>query len=210
MRFGCQDVTGFGTIEDDLVTVWNGVTFDRPVRSRRTLALADARLLTPCTPGKLVGLWNNFRARASKEGLTRPEHPLYFIKADNWHAADRTPIRQPARYDGPDVFEGELGVVIGRRCSNVSVEDAERHIFGYTCLNDVTARDVLKRDPSFVQWARAKSFDTVGPFGPWIVSGIDADALTVRTLVNGTVKQDYPVADMFYRRARSWRFCHAT
>lgn len=199
IRFERRHVTAFGTVENDAVTVCTGDMFDRPVSSGETLPLSEVKVLTPCTPGKLIGLWNNFHARAAKEGLTRPEHPLYFIKADSCYAAHRTAIRQPAGYTGPVVFEGELGVVIGRRCRDVSVEDAEQYIFGYTCVNDVTARQILKSDPSFVQWSRAKSFDTFGPFGPWIVSGIEPDALTVRTLVNGTVRQDYPVADMFFR-----------
>lgn len=198
-RFEHRDVTGFGTVENDVVSVWTGEMFGEPVRSDRTLPLAEVKVLAPCTPGKLIGLWNNFHARAAKEGLSRPEHPLYFIKADNCYAAHRSTIRQPAHYGGAVVFEGELGVVIGRRCREVSVEEAEQYIFGYTCVNDVTARQILKSDPSFVQWSRAKSFDTFGPFGPWIVSGIEPDALTVRTLVNGAVRQDYPVADMFFR-----------
>ncbi len=199
VRFEYQGVTGFGTVEDDVISVYSGDMFANPTRTRQTLALPGAKLLMPCTPGKMIGLWNNFQARAAKEGLVRPEHPLYFLKANNCLSAHLAPIRQPARYAGPVVFEGELGVVIGRTASNVALEEAERYIFGYTCVNDLTARDILKRDPSFVQWTRAKSFDGFGPFGPWIVSGLEPDGLTVRTVVNGEVRQDYPVADMFYR-----------
>lgn len=96
-------------------------------------------------------------------------------------------------------FEGELGVVIGGHCSHVSPDEAGTYIFGYPSVNDVTARSVLKADPSFVQWVRAKSFDTFGVFGPGIATGIDPDALVVRTLVNGVEKQNYPVADMLVR-----------
>jgi 2-keto-4-pentenoate hydratase/2-oxohepta-3-ene-1,7-dioic acid hydratase in catechol pathway len=199
VRFDDQGAVGFGLVEGDVIAVCGGDLFADPKPTARSVALRGTRLLPPCVPGKFIGLWNNFFARAVKEGLSRPEHPLYFIKTNNCYAAHCAPIRRPSGYTGPVVFEGELGVVIGKRCSAIAPERADAHIFGYTCVNDVTARDILKRDPSFVQWSRAKSFDSFGPFGPGIVSGIDPDALTVRTLVNGEVRQEYPVADMFFR-----------
>jgi 2-keto-4-pentenoate hydratase/2-oxohepta-3-ene-1,7-dioic acid hydratase in catechol pathway len=107
-------------------------------------------------------------------------------------------IRRPAGYDGQIVFEGELGIVIGRRCANVTEDTARDCIFGYTCVNDVTARDLLKADPSFPQWTRAKGFDTFGAFGPAICRGMDPGDLVVRTFVDGVEKQNYPVADMFF------------
>jgi 2-keto-4-pentenoate hydratase/2-oxohepta-3-ene-1,7-dioic acid hydratase in catechol pathway len=100
------------------------------------------------------------------------------------------------------VFEGELGVVIGKPCRNASEAEATEYIFGYTCINDVTARGILKADPTFTQWVRSKSFDTFGPIGPVIATGIEPDQLVVRTRVNGVEKQNYPVADMFYRPRR--------
>ncbi|UCH52811.1 MAG: fumarylacetoacetate hydrolase family protein [Pseudomonadota bacterium] len=199
MRFTHNGANGFGLVEGEAVAVCSGDMFGEAKPTSRSLALADIQFDPPCAPGKMIGLWNNFHARAAKEGLSRPEHPLYFIKTTNCYAAHQAVIRQPVTYQGPVVFEGELGVVIGKTCRNVSVEAANGYIFGYTSVNDVTAREVLKRDPSFTQWSRAKSFDTFGPFGPWIVTGIDPDGLTVRTLVNGEVRQDYPVADMFFR-----------
>ncbi len=188
-----------GQCHGEDIVLHEGDLFSGPVPTGETVPLATARLLTPCTPGKFLGLWNNFHERAAKEGLSRPAHPLYFTKTDNAYLAAGGIIRQPAGYDGPVVFEGELGVVIGKRCHAVSPEEADACIFGYTCVNDVTARGILKADPSFVQWVRAKSFDTFGVFGPAIVTGIDPDALRVRTLVDGVEKQNYPVADMFFR-----------
>lgn len=188
-----------GALVGEEIVVHRGAIFGDPEPTGERIPLADARLATPCTPGKFLGLWNNFHQRAEKEGLSRPPHPLYFVKTDNCYLASGETIRQPAAYDGPVVFEGELGIVIGRPCSGVGVDEAERYIFGYTCVNDVTARGILKSDPSFVQWVRAKSFDTFGAFGPCIVTGIEPDDLIVRTLVNGVEKQNYPVADMFVR-----------
>jgi 2-keto-4-pentenoate hydratase/2-oxohepta-3-ene-1,7-dioic acid hydratase in catechol pathway len=188
----------FGELVGDRVRVYSGELFGVRAPTGEELALAEVRLLTPCQPGKLLGLWNNFHERAAVEKLTRPEHPLYFVKTDNCYLAGGQDIRRPAGYDGPVVFEGELGVVIGSECRNVAEDDAERHIFGYTCVNDVTARTILRSDPSFPQWVRAKSFDTFGVFGPVIATGIATDGLRVRTLVDGTEKQNYPVADMFF------------
>ena len=96
------------------------------------------------------------------------------------------------------VYEGELGVVIGRRCSGVSEEQAGEYIFGYTCINDVTALQLINQDPAFPQWTRAKSFDTFGPFGPTVAAGLDLAGLTVKTLLNGRERQNYPVSDMIF------------
>jgi 2-keto-4-pentenoate hydratase/2-oxohepta-3-ene-1,7-dioic acid hydratase in catechol pathway len=94
------------------------------------------------------------------------------------------------------VFEGELAIVIGRTCTAVSEAQALDHVFGYTCANDVTVADILHRDPSFPQWVRAKGFDTFCPFGPAIATGLDPAQLTVKTWLNGELRQDYPISDM--------------
>ena len=199
MGFIRNGMAGFGKLTGDSVEVYDGDLFAAPRATRERVALADLRPAPPCRPGKLIGLWNNFAARAQKEGWQRPVHPLWFIKTDNSYAAHDDPIRPPRGVDGPVVFEGELGIVIGRTCRDIDEADADRHIFGYTCVNDVTARGILKADASFPQWCRAKSYDGFGPFGPVIATGLDPDLLTVVTRVNGKVMQDDPVADMFYR-----------
>lgn len=188
-----------GQIDGNVVHFFEGDLFNQPSPSGQSAPLSEVRLLTPCTPGKLLGLWNNFHERARVEGLSRPPHPLYFAKTPNSYLANGEVIQQPKSYDGPVVFEGELGIVISKVCSHISTAEADDYIFGYTCVNDVTARGILKSDPSFVQWTRAKSFDTFGVFGPAIETGIDPDSLRVRTLVNGVEKQNYPVSDMFVR-----------
>ncbi|MCS6786720.1 MAG: fumarylacetoacetate hydrolase family protein [Thiobacillaceae bacterium] len=199
LRFEHGGRIGFGRLQEGDIHIHHGDLFGQQRPSQERLPLHAVRLLPPCQPGKFIGLWNNFAERAAYEGLSMPAHPLYFFKADSCVIAHGQSIRQPASYSGPVVFEGELGVVIGRPCRMIEASQADDYIFGYTCVNDVTARGILKSDPSFVQWSRAKGFDTFGPIGPWIVRGIDPDGLRVRTLVNGAVKQDYPVADMFYR-----------
>jgi 2-keto-4-pentenoate hydratase/2-oxohepta-3-ene-1,7-dioic acid hydratase in catechol pathway len=120
------------------------------------------------------------------------------MKANGSFLASGQTIRQPVSYDGPVVFEGELGIVIGKECHNVNEDEAEDYVFGYTCVNDVTARGLMREDPSFVQWTRAKSFDTFGAVGPVIATGLNADSLIVKTLVDGVEQQNYPVDDMFF------------
>lgn len=201
LRFEADGSEHIGTLENDTVTVWSGDLFANPQRTGRTYPLAAVRVLTPCRPGKLIGLWNNFHERAAKEGLQRPVHPPYFIKGANCYAAHGEPIRRPAGYAGMVVFEAELGIVIGRRATAVSVPDAPAAIFGYTCVNDVTARELLRLDPAFVHWTRAKSFDTFGVFGPVIATGLDPAGLRVRAVVAGEERQNYPVSDMFFSPA---------
>ncbi len=199
IRFEFSGETHFGQIEQDSVRIFTGEMFGTSRATNELIPLASVKLLTPCEPGKLLGLWNNFHQRAVKEGLSQPPHPLYFTKTNNCYLAPEQTIRQPASYDGPVVFEGELGLVISKTCRAITPEQADEYIFGYTIVNDVTARGILKADPTFAQWGRAKSFDTFGPIGPVIVSGIEPDQLIIRSLVNGVEKQNYPVGDMFYR-----------
>ena len=106
----------------------------------------------------------------------------------------------PTTYDGKVVYEGELGIVIGKRCKEVSEEEAKDYIFGYTCSNDVTAGEIIQKDPTFAQWTRAKGFDTFGSFGPGIVTGIeDPSKLVIKTILNGQERQNYPVSDMVFQ-----------
>lgn len=198
LRFESAGSEGFGTLDGDTITEWQGDMFAAPQPTQRTHRLADVRLRMPCRPSKMIGLWNNFHERAIKEGLQRPAHPLYFLKSNNSFASHGDPIRRPAGYAGAVVFEGELGIVIGRRCAGLSVADAPAAIFGYTCVNDVTARDLMRLDPAFVHWTRAKGFDSFGVFGPVIATGLDPAGLRVRAVVAGEQKQDYAVADMFF------------
>ena len=198
LRFFTEGEARFGVLHHERIVEYTGDMFGACQASGREFALAEVRVLTPTVPGKMIGLWNNFHERARVEGLQRPQHPLYFLKAATSFLADGEPIRRPAGYGGRVVFEGELGIVIGKRCANVTADEAGSVIFGYTCANDVTARDILRADPSFPQWTRAKSFDTFGVFGPYVVSGLDPMQLRIRTVVAGVERQNYPVADMFF------------
>jgi len=192
----------FGTIEGEVVRLHEGRLFESAQPTGERLPISDIVWLTPCEPSKLIALWNNFHAVAAKQGLAVPAEPLYFIKGANSYCAHLQPIRAPASYAGKVVFEGELGVVIGKECKDVAEADAAKYIFGYTCVNDVTALDLIQRDPNFAQWTRAKSFDTFGVFGPVIATGLDPLGLSVRTIVDGKERQNYPLSDMVFNPAQ--------
>ena len=191
----------FGTLEGSRVRTWHGDLFDHPSRGDRTVALSEVRLLTPVRPGKVIALWNNFKALGDKLGLSAPAEPLYLLKAPSACLEPGGTIRHPGG-GVKVVFEGELGIVIGRTCKQVPEHEAMAHVLGFTCANDVTVADILNRDPSFPQWVRAKSFDTFCPFGPVVATGLDPQQLRVRTLLDGEVRQDYPVSDMRFSVAQ--------
>lgn len=201
VRFLQDGQVRFGTLEGERVRLWHGNMFEYPERGDRTIALKDVRLLTPVQPTKVIALWNNFKALGDKLDLAAPPEPLYLVKTPNSYLAPGGTIRHPGG-NVKVVFEGELGIVIGRTCKQVSEREAMAHVFGYTCANDVTVADILHRDASFPQWVRAKSFDTFCPFGPAVASGLDPEKLVVRTLLNGEVRQDYPISDMRFSVAQ--------
>jgi 2-keto-4-pentenoate hydratase/2-oxohepta-3-ene-1,7-dioic acid hydratase in catechol pathway len=188
----------FGLLENESIRLTSGGPFGEHSPSGESVPLRDARILTPAAPTKMVALWNNFRAVAEKLGNPIPAEPLYLLKANSSFLAHGETIRAPASYGGKVIYEGELGIVIGKRCAAVSEADAARHILGYTCVNDVTAVELINKDASFAQWTRAKSFDTFGVFGPVIATGVDPQSLTVKTILNGQERQNYPVTDMIF------------
>lgn len=201
LRYRHQGAEGFGTLQGDTIHCHAGTVFDAPQPTGATLALADVQLLAPCVPGKILGLWNNFHAAADKNGWAIPAEPLYFMKSPGSLAAPGQPIRVPVAYDGRVFYEGELAVVIGRAACAVSLADAPAHILGYTLANDVTAIELLQRDPSFAQWTRAKGFDTFCPLGPVIDTAFDPAGAHLRTLVGGRERQNYLLADMVFSPA---------
>jgi 2-keto-4-pentenoate hydratase/2-oxohepta-3-ene-1,7-dioic acid hydratase in catechol pathway len=201
LRFDHAGSTGFGTLHGDHVREHEGDMFGACEPTGRMLALAELRLRTPTTPGKVIALWNNFHALGEKLGLSVPSEPLYLLKAPNSYLAHGEVIRKPVD-ESRIVFEGELGIVIGKVCTAVDEDDALDHVFGYTCSNDVTAADILNRDVSFPQWVRAKGFDTFCPMGPVVATGLDPSMLTVTTRLNGDVRQSYPISDMRFSVAQ--------
>ncbi len=161
-----------------------------------TWPLAAVRLLPPCWPSKIVCVGRNYREHASELGNPAPAEPLIFLKPPSALLATGDAIVYPALSARVD-YEGELGVVIGRRARRVKPENAGDYILGYTCVNDVTARDLQKKDG---QWTRGKGFDTFCPVGPWIVprDEVQLDQLSLRTFLNGEKKQEASFTEMIF------------
>ena len=121
-----------------------------------------------------------------------PQEPLWFLKAPSSYLGTNEVIRRPKSYDGPVVYEGEIGIVIGTTCSQIPESDIADYIFGYTCINDVTAAKIISKDETFAQWSRSKSFDGFGVFGPVIATDVDPMELAIKTTLNGDERQNYP------------------
>ncbi|HXE58549.1 MAG TPA: fumarylacetoacetate hydrolase family protein [Gemmatimonadales bacterium] len=145
-------------------------------------------------PSKIIAVGRNYAAHARELGNEVPAQPMLFLKPPSSLVGPGEPIVLPA-VSGRVEFEAEIGVVIGRRLRNVSLEEAERGIRGFVCVNDVTARDLQKVDG---QWGRAKGFDTFCPAGPSVVDGLDWRRLEVIGRVNGAVRQRAPASDMVF------------
>jgi 2-keto-4-pentenoate hydratase/2-oxohepta-3-ene-1,7-dioic acid hydratase in catechol pathway len=145
-------------------------------------------------PSKIVGIGLNYRAHAQEMGKALPEEPLLFLKPPSAIIAGGEPIERPGGYDRVD-FEGELGVVIAQRARRVPRERALDFVLGYCICNDVSVRDLQKKD---IQYTRAKGFDSFCPIGPRIVAGLDPSRLALRTRLNGVVKQDSSTSDLIF------------
>jgi len=145
-------------------------------------------------PSKIVGVGLNYRAHAAEMGKPLPEEPLLFLKPPSALIGPGTAIVRPPGYARVD-FEGELCVVIGKRASRVSREQALDHVRGYTVMNDVTVRDLQKKD---IQYTRAKGFDSFAPCGPRVAEGLDPSRLAIVTRLNGETRQKSTTADLIF------------
>jgi 2-keto-4-pentenoate hydratase/2-oxohepta-3-ene-1,7-dioic acid hydratase in catechol pathway len=202
LRFTTAGAPGFGTLDGDAVRVHRGELFGANEPTGEVLPVAGLTWDTPCAPTKMIALLNNFHAAIQKSGKPAPAEPLFFLKAPNTFCAHGAVIPVPRSYPGRVLYEGELGVVIGKAGRDIPADAAGEHIFGYTCVNDITAFDLFKADPDHEQWTRAKGFDSFGPFGPVIATDLDPAGLVVRTIIDGRERQRYPVADMIFAPAQ--------
>jgi 2-keto-4-pentenoate hydratase/2-oxohepta-3-ene-1,7-dioic acid hydratase in catechol pathway len=168
---------------------------DRLRLSGMTYRLDDVRLLAPVLPSKVVAVGKNYAGHVKEMGGgPPPEDPVLFLKPSTAVCGPGDPVRYPAGTERVD-YEGELAVVIGRLCRNVPASGAGAVIFGYTCANDVTARDLQAKDG---QWTRAKGFDTFCPIGPWIETDVSPADLELVTEVNGEIRQQARTSQLLH------------
>jgi 2-keto-4-pentenoate hydratase/2-oxohepta-3-ene-1,7-dioic acid hydratase in catechol pathway len=185
--------------------VFNGEVIEGRVYSLlggREYSMDDVKVLPPCTPTKIVCVGCNYVEHARELNERIPDEPILFIKPPSSILASGEDIVYPGQANQVD-YEAELAVVIGKRARNVKADKAKYHILGYTCFNDVTARDLQRKD---VQWTRAKSFDTFSPVGPFIQTDVDPTNLKIKARLNGVVKQDSNTSDMIFNVYRLVEF----
>ena len=188
----------FGEINGVLVTPLSTDRFDDvlqgKVERKKAIAIDEVKLLAPIRPGKIVGVGRNYADHAKELGNDLPTDPLLFLKPPSSILDPGEAIIMPADSERVD-FEGELVVVIGRRARHVPLGSWREFVYGFTCGNDVTARDLQKKD---VQFTRAKGFDTFCPLGPWIETELDPSDLELTTHVNGTQRQHGRTSQMIF------------
>ncbi|UJP11229.1 fumarylacetoacetate hydrolase family protein [Microbacterium sp. KUDC0406] len=196
-RFSHEGAIRFGIVDDgDLVVLEGDPMFAGYEPTGERVPLADAALLAPVIPrSKVLCVGRNYHDHAAEFGNVAPEEPLLFLKPNTAVIGPGDAIVRPVALSDRIEFEGELVAVIGRIAKNVSAENALDHVFGYTVGNDVTARDLQRKDG---QWTRGKGFDTFAPLGPVIETEFDAATASIETRVNGEVRQQAPLSDMIH------------
>ncbi|MCC2596759.1 fumarylacetoacetate hydrolase family protein [Pusillimonas sp. MFBS29] len=201
-RFSSIDGVAHGVVEGDSVKVLRGGLFDEFEYTGKEYPLADVQLLAPVEPGKLVCVGLNYRLHAEESGVPVPDEPMLFMCSPQAIVAQGDTIVLDNHSDRID-FEAEIAIVVGREGRNVRRNEAKDYIFGYTCANDVSNRDLQRKDGQFT---RAKSFDTYKPLGPWIETSLDPDNVAIQLWQNGELRQSSNTNDMIFPIARIVEF----
>lgn len=201
VRFAAQSKIKYGILEGDIIRGLRGSPFShfegagssfKP--DGNSYRLHEVKLLAPCTPSKIVALGLNYRRHAEETDMPLPSVPLIFLKPSTAVIGPEDKIVLP-RDSGRVDYEGELGVVIGRKAKDVPKGEVKHYILGYTCLNDVSERHVQKADG---QWTRAKGYDTFAPIGPWIETEVSPDDLKIETYLNGELRQSDRTSELVF------------
>jgi 2-keto-4-pentenoate hydratase/2-oxohepta-3-ene-1,7-dioic acid hydratase in catechol pathway len=194
VRFTHGQKAEYGILYEDAIKSIEDSPFEAINETHQFHRLSDTKLLPPCVPSKIVALGVNYRSHGEEMNHRIPEEPLIFIKPSTSVIGPEDYIVYPASSQRVD-YEGELGVVIKSLTRQVSKEEAGNHILGYTCVNDVTARDLQAKDK---QWTRSKGFDTFCPIGPCIETELDPADLPLETRLNGEIKQQTRTSQLIF------------
>lgn len=184
----------YGLVENDVIIETDGDIFSSFKVTEKKYSIKNVKILAPCLPSKVVAVGLNYIDHAKELGMKVPDEPVLFMKPSTSVIGPDDNIIYPKMSRRVD-YEAELAVVIKDKTKNIQPEEANAHIFGYTCLNDVTARDLQKKDG---QWTRAKSFDTFCPIGPYIVTDINPDNLKIALFLNGQLKQSSTTSNLIF------------
>lgn len=195
IRFMYDDTPSYGFLNGETITKIDGDIFKYCYQTDRTVNINDVKILPPCEPSKIVAVGLNYARHADEMGDEVPSYPALFLKPATAVIGHNDEIIIPEMSKQVD-YEAELAIVIGRKAENVEEEEADKYILGYTCLNDVTARDLQKIDS---QWMRAKSFNTFAPIGPIISDELDPNNANICLRLNGETKQSSNTSNFIFK-----------
>ncbi|MBI3754151.1 MAG: fumarylacetoacetate hydrolase family protein [Deltaproteobacteria bacterium] len=194
-RFLKHGLIKYGVVEGEDVVEIEGGIFENFKKTSISHKLSDVKLLAPCKPSKIVAIGLNYKAHAAEFNKPLPEEPMLFMKPSTAVIGNGDEIIYPHHMSHRIDYEGELAVVIGKKAHMVKKEAARKYILGYTCCNDVTARDLQGKD---IQYTRAKGFDTFAPLGPWIETDLNPLNVQIETYLNNEKRQDTSTHDMIF------------
>ncbi|MBI2412183.1 MAG: fumarylacetoacetate hydrolase family protein [Deltaproteobacteria bacterium] len=198
-RFSFEGKTSYGVVEGETIFEVDGDPFRGGVaglkKTGRQAAVSSVKLLAPCEPSKIAAIGLNYKAHAAEFNKPLPEEPMLFLKPSTAVIGPEEGIVYPSHMSHRVDYEGELAIVIGKRAKDVAPEKASEYILGYTCFNDVTARDLQGKD---IQYSRAKGFDTFACVGPWIETDLDPTRVRITSFLNGEKRQDTSTEDMIF------------
>jgi len=204
IRFADSDlVEHYGVIEGNDIYEIKESPFESVSRTNVRFSVDNIKFLPPCKPSKIVAVGLNYKDHAEEMGKPIPDEPILFIKPSTSVIAHEDNIIYPDHMSSRVDYEGELGVVIGKEAKNIDSKNTENYIFGYTCINDITARDLQAKDGQFT---RAKGFDTFAPLGPYIETEIDPSNLELKTYLNGKTKQHSRTSNLIFSVPRLLSF----
>ncbi len=194
LRFSYQDNVSWGILKGDSISVLSDSPFNAIKISHKKVLLSEVKILAPAQPSKIILAGLNYRGHAREMKMAIPKEPVIFLKAPTSVIADGEDIISPLGVKRLD-YEAELALVIKKKARSIATARVQDYILGYTCLNDVTARDLQKKDG---QWARSKSFDTFCPVGPWIETDLNSLNLRIRCWLNDKLRQDSHTGDFIF------------
>jgi len=196
----------YGKLEDEKIFPIVGDVFGDFKLESKSIKREEVKLLAPVNPPDIIAIGLNYRKHAQESGHGYPEKPVIFLKATSSLIGPEDKIIIPQMAPDEVDYEAELTIVIGKRAKNIQIEEAEDYIFGYTCANDVSARDCQIRLDQ--QWARGKSFDTFCPLGPWIETELaEPDHCSIMTRLNGEIMQDSNTSDLIFSTKELLSYC---
>ncbi|MGI9533346.1 MAG: fumarylacetoacetate hydrolase family protein [Thermodesulfobacteriota bacterium] len=184
-----------GILTDSQISEINGVIYSDYDESGTNYEIDKLKILPPCRPTKIIAVGLNYRDHAEEMKRQPPEDPMLFLKPNTTVIAHKEDIIYPGHMSSRVDYEGELAVVIGKEAHMIEETDSENYIFGYTCINDVTARDLQAKD---IQFTRGKGFNTFAPIGPYIETEIDPSNLNIQTRLNGEVRQNSNTSNLIF------------